>query len=77
VIDVETGDRTGLLYDIARALARQGVDLTSARIVTDARHVRDSFYVRRRLAKIEAPEDQDVLREALLEAILPPRVAGI
>ncbi|MBI2431354.1 MAG: [protein-PII] uridylyltransferase, partial [Candidatus Hydrogenedentes bacterium] len=76
VIDIETGDRTGLLYDIARALAERGVDFRSARIVTDARRVRDSFYVRMNDAKLEGATVQERVREALLEAILPMTLAG-
>jgi hypothetical protein len=32
VIDVETGDRTGLLYDIVRSMAENGLDISTARI---------------------------------------------
>ncbi len=69
VIDIETGDRTGLLYDITRALAEAGADIQSARIVTDARRVRDAFYVRLDNRKLEDPAAQAMLREALIAAI--------
>lgn len=69
VIDIETGDRTGLLYDITRALAGVGVDIQSARIVTDARRVRDAFYVRLHNKKLEETESQSVVRDALIDAI--------
>jgi len=71
VIDVETGDRTGLLYDVTRAMASAGLDISSARIVTDARHVRDSFYVTRYGAKIETAELQAVVRDGIYDAIHP------
>lgn len=71
VIDIETGDRTGLLYDIARALSGMGVDILSARIMTDARRVRDAFYVRLNNAKIEDYATQTSIRNGLQEAILP------
>jgi [protein-PII] uridylyltransferase len=70
VIDVETGDRTGLLYDIARALAATQTDLLSAKIITDARRVRDAFYVRRNGGKIENENEQEVVREMLEQVIL-------
>ena len=75
VIDIETGDRTGLLYDIARALSGMGVDILSARIMTDARRVRDAFYVRLNNAKIEDYATQTAIRNGLQEAILPAMTA--
>jgi len=69
VIDIETGDRTGLLYDITRALSEVGMDIQSARIVTDARRVRDAFYVRLNNRKLEDSAAQLVVQEALTSAI--------
>lgn len=69
VIDIETGDRTGLLYDITHALSEAGVDIQSARIVTDARRVRDAFYVRLNNKKLEDPAVQSMVQEALIAAI--------
>jgi [protein-PII] uridylyltransferase len=71
VIDVETGDRTGLLYDIARAMSQMGMDIFTARIMTDARRVRDAFYVRLNDAKILDSETQSAIRAGLQEAIHP------
>lgn len=71
VIDIETGDRTGLLYDIARAMTRAGLDIANARIVTDARRARDAFYVSRDNRKLESDEEKAAVREALLHAIHP------
>ncbi|MDX9974543.1 MAG: hypothetical protein RBU21_16280, partial [FCB group bacterium] len=71
VIDVETGDRTGLLYDVASAMAQSGLDISTARIVTDARRVRDSFYVTFDGQKVEDPEKQKVVQEILHDAIHP------
>lgn len=71
VIDVETGDRTGLLYDITRAMAGAGLDIATARIVTDARRVRDSFYVTLDRSKIEDSQTQASIQEALRNAIHP------
>ncbi len=71
VIDIETGDRTGLLYDITRAMSEAGLDIATARIVTDARRVRDSFYVTQNQAKIEDPNAQEQIRVTLHQAIHP------
>ncbi len=71
VIDVETGDRTGLLYDITRAIAESGLNITTARIMTDARRVRDSFYVNYRGEKITEQEQQEVIRKKIHAAIHP------
>lgn len=69
VIDIQTGDRTGLLYDITRALSDVGLNIQSARIVTDARRVRDAFYVRLDNGKLDDPDTQAAVREAVLSAI--------
>ncbi len=74
VIDIQTGDRTGLLYDIARAIADAGLDISTARIVTDARRVRDSFYVSMDGNKVASRELQETVREALRQAIHPRAV---
>lgn len=71
IIEVETGDRTGLLYDITTAMAAHGLDIATARIVTDARRVRDSFYVTRAGRKIEEPADHAALQQAVHAAIHP------
>lgn len=69
VVDIETGDRTGLLYDITNAIAGAGLDIAAARIVTDARRVRDSFYVTAEGQKLE--QAQEPVRRLLHDAIHP------
>ena len=69
VIDIMTGDRTGLLYDIAHALTEHGLDIASARIVTDARRVRDSFYIALNHEKVTDTELQAEIEEGLRAAI--------
>jgi [protein-PII] uridylyltransferase len=69
IMDVETGDRTGLLYDIARTLSDLGADITSAYIVTDRRQVRDAFYLQRQGRKIEDPEALEEIRHALYQVL--------
>lgn len=71
IIDIETGDRTGLLYDITRAMSETGLDIVTARIVTDAHRVRDSFYVTQEQRKIEDEEVMAAVREAIHSAIHP------
>ncbi len=71
VVDIVTGDRTGLLYDITRAMAEAGLDIWTARIVTDARRVRDSFYVNINRCRIESGEAQEAVRACIHDAIHP------
>jgi [protein-PII] uridylyltransferase len=64
VIEVESADRVGLLYDITRALFEAGLSISSAIVATYGELAVDVFYVRdgfghklvnqRRLADIEA-----------------------
>jgi [protein-PII] uridylyltransferase len=75
VIDVETGDRTGLLYDITRAMADAGLDIAAARIVTDVRRVRDSFYVTLHGHKLEHTETTAEIRDVIYNAIHPRTLA--
>jgi [protein-PII] uridylyltransferase len=75
IVDIETGDRTGLLYDITRAMSDLGLDIATARIVTDARRVRDSFYVTQNERKIEDEAILASLRDGMHHAIHPRAVA--
>ncbi len=74
VIDMEAGDRTGLLYDVARVLTDMGVDFHSARIITDATQVHDAFYVQMHGKKIEDEATQAAI-EARAIRVLDPQVA--
>ncbi len=69
VIDIVTGDRTGLLYDIASALSGMGIDFQAAHIMTDVGRVRDSFYVRMDGKKIEENNLCGVVRQRVSDAI--------
>ena len=71
VIDIVTGDRTGLLYDIASALSGIGIDFEAAHIMTDVGRVRDSFYVRMNGKKIDDNNLCEVLRQRVSDAIQP------
>lgn len=77
VLDIETGDRTGLLYDIACVLAGHGISFFSSYVVTDARQVRDSFYVRLGDSKIIDPDVQAAVRGDLQAAIRPLSVLEV
>jgi [protein-PII] uridylyltransferase len=46
VIEVETADRPGLLYDITRAIFESGLSISSAMVATYGERVVDVFYVR-------------------------------
>lgn len=71
VFDILTGDRTGLLHDIAAALSAMGVDFTAAHIMTDVGRVRDAFYVRMNGQKIEDNHVLESIRHRLHEAVSP------
>ncbi len=46
IIDVYTQDRPGVLYDIARVLHQQGLDIHRSKVATEADRAADIFYVR-------------------------------
>jgi [protein-PII] uridylyltransferase len=71
VVDIVTGDRTGLLYDIASALSGMGIDFEAAHIMTDVGRVRDSFYVRMNGKKIEDHNLCEALRQRVAQALQP------
>jgi [protein-PII] uridylyltransferase len=71
VVDIETGDRTGLLYDIAAVFAAMGVDVLSARINTDDFRVRDAFHIAREGAKIDDPAIRQDMQDRLRAALEP------
>ncbi|MBI5442026.1 MAG: [protein-PII] uridylyltransferase [Deltaproteobacteria bacterium] len=45
VVDITAADRLGLLYDVARTFAEQGLTIRLAKIATNIDRVSDSFYV--------------------------------
>ncbi|MDP1792966.1 MAG: hypothetical protein Q8K63_02415, partial [Acidimicrobiales bacterium] len=67
VIDVETGDRIGVLYAIARALAELDLDVRSAKVQTLGVRVLDAFYVCDHSgSKITDPETLEEIEKAIL-----------
>jgi len=69
VVDIIGGDRTGLLFDLADVFEKENLDIASARIVTDARRVRDAFYVTCSGEKMLDVGKQTQVETALLNAI--------
>ncbi|HVT76811.1 MAG TPA: [protein-PII] uridylyltransferase [Acidimicrobiales bacterium] len=67
VIDVETVDRIGVLYAIARALSEMDLDVRSAKVQTLGLRVVDAFYVRDRAGdKINDPAIHREIEKAIL-----------
>lgn len=46
IIEIQTGDRTGLLYDISQVFSRMNADIKMARICTSGINVFDAFHLR-------------------------------
>ena len=70
IIEVDTRDRTGLLYDLARALSESNVYVASAVIATYGEQVVDTFYVKDMFGlKYHAESKQRTLEKRLRAAI--------
>jgi [protein-PII] uridylyltransferase len=70
IIEVDTRDRPGLLYDLARALASANVYIANAVIATYGEQVVDAFYVKDMFGlKYHAESKQRMLEKKLREAI--------
>ncbi|MEX2519864.1 MAG: [protein-PII] uridylyltransferase, partial [Paracoccaceae bacterium] len=70
VIEVDTRDRVGLLYDLTRALAASGINTVSAVITTYGEQAVDSFYVKDLFGlKIRAEAKQKSIEKRLRDAI--------
>ena len=73
VIEVNGRDRPGLLYDMTRAVADLGLQISSAKISTYGERVVDVFYVRDAFGlKIEHQDKVEQVRERLLAALAEP-----
>jgi len=71
IIEVDTRDRPGLLYDLARALAGANVYIANAVIATYGEQVVDTFYVKDMFGlKYYSEAKQRTLEKRLREAIL-------
>jgi [protein-PII] uridylyltransferase len=70
IIEVDTRDRPGLLFDLTRTLANMNVYIASAVIATFGEQVVDSFYVKDMFGlKFHAASKQKALERKLREAI--------
>ncbi len=70
IIEVDTRDRPGLLYDLTRTLAANNIYIASAVIATYGAQVVDSFYVKDMFGlKLHARHKQAALERKLRQAI--------
>lgn len=70
IIEVDTRDRPGLLYDLTRTLANNNIYIASAVIATYGAQVVDSFYVKDMFGlKLHAKPKQEALEKKLRQAI--------
>ncbi len=71
IIEVDTRDRPGLLYDLTRTLAANNIYIASAVIATFGAQVVDSFYVKDMFGlKLHTKAKQDALERKLRQAII-------
>ena len=70
IIEVDTRDRPGLLYDLTRTLAANNIYIASAMIATYGAQVVDAFYVKDMFGlKLHAKHRQEALEKKLRQAI--------
>ncbi|MFW2589197.1 [protein-PII] uridylyltransferase [Sagittula sp. SSi028] len=70
IIEVDTRDRAGLLYDITRTLAHQNVYIASAVIATYGEQVVDTFYVKDMFGlKLHSQAKRDLIEKKLRQAL--------
>ncbi|MFA7432890.1 MAG: [protein-PII] uridylyltransferase [Gemmobacter sp.] len=70
IIEVDTRDRPGLLYDLTRTLAANNIYIASAVIATFGAQVVDTFYVKDMFGlKLHTQSKQDALEKKLRQAI--------
>ena len=70
IIEVDTRDRPGLLYDLTRTLAASNIYIASAVIATYGAQVVDAFYVKDMFGlKLHARTKQEALERKLRQAI--------
>ncbi|MCA0042684.1 [protein-PII] uridylyltransferase [Celeribacter sp. ASW11-22] len=71
IVEVDTRDRPGLLYDLTRVLAENNISIVSAQIATYGAQVVDSFYVKDMFGmKIHSESRRKTLEKRLREAIV-------
>jgi len=73
VIEVESLDRVGLLYEITRTLFQAGLSISSAIVATYGELAVDVFYVRDVFGhKVTHPERLAAIEERLMKALNGP-----
>lgn len=78
VIEVDTRDRIGLLYDLTRTLTGVGVNIVSAVITTYGEQAVDSFYVKDVFGfKIKDKKKQQAIEDKLKAAISRARTEAL
>lgn len=71
IIEVDSRDRPGLLYDLSKTLAANNIYIASAVIATYGEQIIDSFYVKDMFGlKLHSQQKQDALERKLRDAIL-------
>jgi [protein-PII] uridylyltransferase len=71
IIEVDTRDRPGLLYDLTRTLAVNNIYIASAVIATYGAQVVDTFYVKDMFGlKLHQKHRQEALEKKLRQAIV-------
>lgn len=77
IVDIETPDRMGLLYDLFAAIARLGLSLELARITTEKEVAMDTFYLVRAKDGKKVTGDREIreLQHALHAAATGPSAA--
>jgi len=77
IVDVSANDRLGLLYDLTRTLADEGLEIYISKASTILDQVADTFYVKdERRRKVVDPERLARLRERLLAVVGSPGSGG-
>jgi len=77
IVDVSANDRLGLLYDLTRTLAEEGLEIYISKASTILDQVADTFYVKdERRRKVVDPERLARLRASLLAVVGAPEGAG-
>jgi [protein-PII] uridylyltransferase len=73
VVEVETLDRVGLLYDVTQALFDSGLSITTSMVATYGERAVDVFYVRDGFGhKIIHPDRLAAIETRLIKALEPP-----
>ncbi len=74
IVDIETPDRMGLLYDLFATITRLGLSLELARITTEKEVAMDTFYLCRAAdgAKLSSDSEIRSLQQGLHEAAVDP-----